>query len=714
MNRNSITRNQRIIAPDSSDEEALREYGRQLAMDSLMEQVLLDGEAKDRPAKIVPLKPRRWKPQFWIPAAAALVALAGLSLWKFGNQPSTQAALDPRWELLAATDADYRILEPNRVELRKGELRFTSIQPASLVVDTPNATSTAQGTDFLIGHHLADSQPPSPDQQNTNPDNPIKNTTNLTRLLVLAGTVILATDQGSLAAGPNEAVVAQAGDAPQKILVDANSSFAFDLYAQLAKENEGKNLFFSPYSMSNALLMAAEGARGKTAREMGTVLGFPESLRRKGDDSQMIPWEMGKIRVGQSELNRLMNKGDAITQEQAALRAEEATLAAKLAEMEKKLEELNKERRQQGKYDGPIDLDYEKDDVARKLEAVRIRIDTSKLRVANAIWGEQTFPFNEDWKATVTGSYGAGAVQLADFVANADSERLRINKWAEEQTEGLIKDPFPEGSLNTMTRLAIVNAIYFKGDWKKPFKKSSTSPQPFTLGSGETTQTAMMNKLDESDVKYAAFHGDGRLFATPRMVEESELEGDGRTLYPGKDGFSMIEMPYRGDKLSMVVIAPNDPAGLPSIEARLNAATLAAWMKSMKQREINVFMPKFKMETSYGKLGDADGTLAAMGMPSAMKMPTTPGSGADFSGMSSKSQLFIGSVVHKAFISVNEEGTEAAAITGYPAPGASIRAKVPFTPTFRADRPFIYLIRDRESGTVLFLGRMLNPSDLAD
>ncbi len=147
-------------------------------------------------------------------------------------------------------------------------------------------------------------------------------------LLVLAGTVILATDQGSLAAGPKEAVIAQAGDAPQKILMEANSSFAFDLYTQLANENPGQNLFFSPYWMSNALLMAAEGARGQTASEMGTVPGFPESLRHQGEDSQLIPWETDKIRIGQSELNRLMNKEDPITPEQGKLREEEATLAA--------------------------------------------------------------------------------------------------------------------------------------------------------------------------------------------------------------------------------------------------------------------------------------------------------------------------------------------------------------------------------------------------
>lgn len=706
MNNKSGMANERIIAPETGDEEGLREYGRQLAMDSLMAELVLDAKASDRSKNIVSLGKRRWSPRVWI-SAAALVALAGLSLWKFGNSPSGEATLDRRWKLVAASGADYRILDRNRIELRKGELRFTSLQPALLVVDTPNASSTARGTDFLIGNHVAESQRPSTAQQASIVTTPTKNTTSITRVLVFAGHVILATDQGSVAAGPDEAVIAQAGEAPQKILVEANTSFAFDLYARLAKEKPGENLCFSPYSISNALLMAAEGARGQTAREIGTVLGFPDALRRVSDESQLIPWEMGKIRVGQSELNRLLNKG-AITLDQAKLRAEEITLAAKLDELEKKLAGLDRQRNQQNENGGRFNLVRSKDDVARRLVKLRAQIDTSKLRVANAIWGEQTFPFNEDWKTTVTGSYGAGAVQLADFIGNADAERLRINQWATEQTEGLIADPFPEGSVNAMTRLAILNAIYFKGDWKTPFEKSKTSSQPFTLGTGESVQTALMNKLDESDVKYAAFHGDDRLFATPEMVDESELGGDGRTLYPGKDGFSMVEMPYRGDKLSMVVIAPNDPAGLASIETRLTAENLAAWMKSMKQRSVHVLMPKFRMETSYDELGEADGTLAAMGMPAAF------GGDADFSGMGSKEKLSIGRVVHKAFIDVNEEGTEAAAITGFPMPAAERRAKIPFTPTFRADRPFIYLIRDLTSGTVLFLGRVLNPSDLAN
>ena len=169
MNKNSDTPNARVLPPDANDEEALREYGRQLAMDSLMEQVLLHGESNDRPVNLVSLAKRRWRPSVWIPAAAAaLLVLAGVSLWKSTNQLPALAKLDPRWVLLAANDADYRIIDPNHVELRKGELRFTSLQPASLIVDTPNARSTAQGTDFLIGHHLADDQSPSNEKHKSN------------------------------------------------------------------------------------------------------------------------------------------------------------------------------------------------------------------------------------------------------------------------------------------------------------------------------------------------------------------------------------------------------------------------------------------------------------------------------------------------------------------------------------------------------------------
>jgi uncharacterized protein YecT (DUF1311 family) len=226
----SNNQNERIDPPLAGDDESLREYGRQLAMDSLMIQALLDREVENHNGNIVPLMPRRWRPGVWIPAAAAaLVAVVGLSLWKSGDtpSPSSNVTLDPRWVILAAAGADYRILDPNHVELRMGELHFTSLQPAALVVDTPNATSTAQGTDFLIRHHLAENEPTSQNphqaanKHNPNQQNSMNKPSSITRLLVYAGSVVLATDQGRLTAGPNEAIIAKAGEPPQKLLLDA-------------------------------------------------------------------------------------------------------------------------------------------------------------------------------------------------------------------------------------------------------------------------------------------------------------------------------------------------------------------------------------------------------------------------------------------------------------------------------------------------------------
>lgn len=649
------------------------------------------------PGNIVPLPQRLLRKLPWLAAAAAVVVL-GLSLWNRTAPPAARdvdhlVALDSRWILLPAAGADYRILDPNRVKLLNGELRFTSLQPASLVVETPDSTATAQGTDFFIGRHQSVSIKNTDRETNTT-----MKTQPITRLLVLAGSVTLATSYGAIEATAAEAAIALPGEAPQKLIVEANTSFALDMYHQLAKENQGGNLFFSPYSMSNALLMAAEGARGQTAREMGEVLGFPESLRYTGTEGQKIPWEMGRLHVGQSELNRLLHTSDAESPEQATRKEEETTLANRLEVVRKKKVEAMERRDHQETRK----LGAEEDGIVEKLNAVRAQLDPAELRIANAIWGEQTFPILDAWKNTVTTAYGTGAVQAADFQGNYEKERTRINGWAEQQTEGLIKDLFPEGSIDQYTRLAIVNAIHFKGDWQTPFIKSETAPAEFMLGSGEEVKTALMRKEADKSARYAAFHGDGSYFATPMMV--SARGEDKAPSYPEQDGFAMVEMPYRGGDLSMVVIAPNDPAGLPALEARLTTDNLATWMKSLKQRETHVFLPKFKMEASYMNLKDS---LAAMGMPTAFVEGA-----ADFSAITSSEQVWISTVVHKAYIDVNEEGTEAAAATGVVMSGRSAPASVPFTPTFRADRPFLYLIRDQKSGAILFLGRIHNPSGL--
>lgn len=683
MNNSGEDRNDRVIPPsEGGDEEALKEYGRQLAMDSL----LRDLHGAEAAGGIVEFPAKNWNRRAWLSASVA--AMAGFAVWKFGqgSGPGGEhlAALDPRWILNAAAGAEYRILGANHIELLRGELRLTSLEPAKLLVETPFAKATANGTDFFIGSH--DPEPPNPET------NKMKKNT-LTRLLVLAGSVTLATSQGEETAKANEAVVAKADQPPEKILVNANTEFAFDFYARLAAAKGDGNLFFSPYSISNALLMVAEGARGETALEMGKVLGFPESLLRYGKDAQKIPWEMSVMRAGQSRLNQLIEGKESLSPEQAKLREKETEMLKKW----EKLKILVEEARESDDFEKQMRASNDESRLVHDLNQLRKKMNTITLRMANAVWGDRTANFLEPWKKTVGETYGTGAVREVDFVNDFESERKRINTWVEDQTEDRIKNLLPEDSLNSETRLVLANAIYFKGDWLEPFSEKRTTEGTFTLTSGDAVKASLMKKNSDDSARYAAFNADGSLFATPKTIP---FEGGKSQTYPGKDGFSMVEMPYRGGEVSMVMIAPNDPAGLPKIEKNLKASNVSKWIADLKQRKTHVILPKFKMETSYS----LSGILAEMGMPTAFDRNE-----ANFTGMSAGEDLYIGAAFHKAFIEVNEKGTEAAAATGMVIPTVGIQRSVPFIPTFQADRPFIYLIRDQKSGAILFLGRVLNP-----
>ena len=219
-----------------------------------------------------------WKRAF-LPIVACLVGLLGILILKIGlgirsgsgaaTATVNPVELDGLWRLVAGEGAEYSIVTSSLVRLRSGELEFSSAKPAGLVVETPNAVATARGTRFLIGHHSETSHTPIQNQ----PDKTMK-PDEMTRLLVLAGMVTMTTDGGSVQAAENEAAVAGPEGAPVKMAVTANSQFALDLYARLAAENPEKNMFFSPYSTSSALLMAMEGARRETAEEMGDVLGL--------------------------------------------------------------------------------------------------------------------------------------------------------------------------------------------------------------------------------------------------------------------------------------------------------------------------------------------------------------------------------------------------------------------------------------------------------
>jgi serine protease inhibitor len=496
----------------------------------------------------------------------------------------------------------------------------------------------------------------------------------------------------SLSAGEKKAPPANAA-------VQANNDFACDLYQKLIQQSGGKNVFFSPYSISSALGMTLEGARGETAAEMGTALRLPDSLRSLGGDAKQLPWRTAPYHLGFADLNRrLTTPADAVKAQ--AARKQMADLRARLGKVNDQIKLLEKQR----KFNELFKLQDEATKLAAAFNALSKQVDQYEVRVANAVWGEKTYPFDPSYIATIGKYYGKDLLRHADFIGNFPKERARINRWVEEQTRDRIKDLIPNypPDVAQLIRMILVNAIYFKGQWAVPFDPKQTKQEAFFLAGGGKTQAPLMH-VHHGKTSYAAFNGDGSFFDTPMTLPFRGAEKVQK--YPGGDGFLMAELPVKGDKLSMVVIAPQKVDGLPALEARLTGRNLSTWIAKLQSRSVEVALPRFKMETDYS-LEDA---LKKLGMKLAFIERV-----ADFTGMSASrnpdDRLYISKVLHKAFVEVNEEGAEAAAATAVimlVPTGAP--ANLPFNPSFRADRPFLFLIRDMESGAVLFLGRVTEP-----
>jgi len=288
-----------------------------------------------------------------------------------------------------------------------------------------------------------------------------------------------------------------------------------------------------------------------------------------------------------------------------------------------------------------------------------------KLSVANSLWPQQDYKLLKSFLSLVREHYGASVTPL-DFRASEPARKM-INIWVEDKTNQKIKDLIPGGVLSAATRLVLVNAIYFKGNWTSPFKAEETKEQPFRLQSGQTVQAPLM--FQQKHLSYA---------------EDDELQS--------------LELPYAGDDLFMIVLLPRKADGLASLESSLSPANLAKWTQAMSSSDVKVYLPKFKMTCRFS-LND---TLKAMGMSNAFDQAQ-----ADFSGMDGSRNLFISAAVHKAFVEVNEQGTEAAAATGI-AMGLTALPRRPIE--FRADHPFIFLIRERSTGSILFIGRVTHPT----
>ncbi|QEE15949.2 serpin family protein [Promethearchaeum syntrophicum] len=290
-----------------------------------------------------------------------------------------------------------------------------------------------------------------------------------------------------------------------------------------------------------------------------------------------------------------------------------------------------------------------------------------ELRTGNALWTQINFPFQEDYINRVGTYYGGKAANL-DFVNEPETSRQTINSFIEEQTNNKIEEIIPQGDINALTKLVLTNAIYLMGSWEQKFDKSDTAEKNFSITPENIVKTPMMHMSPEDlNFKYA------------------ELED-----------LQILELPYIGEKISMLILLPK--TNLSSIEPSLTAEKLIEYKNQMQETELgDIYLPKFEFDTKY----NMEETLSSLGMPTAFSGT------ADFSGMTLAAHFYINKVIHQAYVKVDEEGTEAAAATVVI---MDYGINEPSQLVFNADHPFIFSIQEQETGNILFMGRVNDPS----
>jgi serpin B len=293
--------------------------------------------------------------------------------------------------------------------------------------------------------------------------------------------------------------------------------------------------------------------------------------------------------------------------------------------------------------------------------------------VANRIFGEKTVAYEKDYLGQVERLFAA-PLESMDFKGDPEASRVRINAWVADETKDKIRDLLPPRSIDASTRLALVNAVYFKSQWMFPFEENRTRDGDFHVAKGKTTSAKMMTQTSYFD---HAVHAD--------------------------DGLAVLQMPYEGRELGMVVLLPEKKDGLPALEASLDAEHFEKWVGGLSGKRVTVQLPKFEIAPGEAML--LSPVLQGMGIEKMFDAK-----GADLTGIApAKEQLYIAEGYHKAFIEVDESGTEAAAATAMVAVAGAAPPSDP-PPSFIADHPFVYMIRDLKTGTILFIGRVADPS----
>ncbi|XP_070796843.1 serpin B6-like [Pituophis catenifer annectens] len=370
----------------------------------------------------------------------------------------------------------------------------------------------------------------------------------------------------------------------------SNIKFVLNIFKKVTANDSSPNLFFSPLSISSALLMVSLGARNNTEAQILKVLCIPND----GEVHQRF---------------------------------------------EKLIADINK----------PVS-------------------NQTSLSLVNQLFGETSYDFLASFIESTQRLYHAGLEKL-NFTQASEDSRRHINAWVEEKTSGKIQDLLVPGIIDSLTKLVLVNAIYFKGNWANKFNKNYTEEKPFWINKKEKKTVQMMFRKGEYNMAHIS-----------------------------ADRISILEIPYDNDYLSMIILLPDEITGLEKLEREITYEKLMDWInpERMAPTEIDLSFPKFKLEEKY----DLKPVLRSMGMTDAFDEDK-----ADFSGMSTNNDLVISEVVHKSFIEVNEEGTEAAAATGINFVFYSARLPL----NVIVDHPFLFLIKLRTTNSTLFLGRYSSP-----
>ncbi|NWW88345.1 ILEU inhibitor, partial [Rhynochetos jubatus] len=315
------------------------------------------------------------------------------------------------------------------------------------------------------------------------------------------------------------------------------------------------------------------------------------------------------------------------------------------------------------------------EDIHSRFQTLTMDINRSNapylLRLASQLFGEKSYSFLPDFLTNTRKLYGADLATV-DFLQACDEARKEINQWVEEKTEGKIPHLLSEGSVDNMTKLVLVNAIYFKGNWAEKFNEANTTDMPFRLNKNERRTVKMMYQKKKFRFGY---------------IPEAKMR--------------VLELPYDGRELSMIILLPDDieddSTGLQKLEQQLTLEKLQEWTcpEHLYSTDVHVRLPKFKLEESYNLKSD----LAALGL-----LDVFDSGKADLSGMSGARDLFLSQVIHKSFVEVNEEGTEAAAATA----GIAMLCMV-MEENFNADHPFLFFIRHNPTQSILFFGRYASP-----